>query len=359
MQQCYLFATSGGITTAIQKLSGTYDSSTHLYSGSADLMVPSNSSLGSALLAITCGGIETGLATLYVDAATTTTLTSSKNPANVGDTVTLTATVTSQFGTPTGSVTFQEQDGQVLATVNMVNGVAKLGANTSLLSAGDYKIYAVYSPNESSGFSASTSNLLIQELLSVNTTTTLTASPNPAEVGDEVVLTARVSAMDGSTPEGTVEFSFQDVVLGSASLSGGQAVLGGQTMNLSAGVYEVVAAYQGTERYSFSESDAVDVTLDKAQTTTTITASPNPAPAGATVHISIDVERQTAGHANGTASLIYNGQNLGAVNIANGAGVFDAVTTGIPPGSYRFFVRYNGDDADETSTSNSVTVVLQ
>jgi hypothetical protein len=75
-------------------------------------------------------------------APTTTTLISSPNPSQVGQTVKFTATVAGEYGgTPTGSVTFK--DGQtVLAQVSLSGGVARY--KTSALTAGKHHIWALY-----------------------------------------------------------------------------------------------------------------------------------------------------------------------------------------------------------------------
>jgi hypothetical protein len=75
-------------------------------------------------------------------APTTTTLTSSLNPSQQGQTVRFTATVTGQYGgTPTGSITFK--DGQtVLAQVQLSGGVARY--KTSALAKGKHYIWASY-----------------------------------------------------------------------------------------------------------------------------------------------------------------------------------------------------------------------
>jgi hypothetical protein len=76
-------------------------------------------------------------------ADSSTTLTSSKNPSNQGDSVTFTATVSGQYGgMPTGTVTFKD-NGTLLAQVNLSNGVAKY--TTSKLTKGRHRIAAGYS----------------------------------------------------------------------------------------------------------------------------------------------------------------------------------------------------------------------
>ena len=77
-----------------------------------------------------------------VTGTTTTTITSTKNPSNVGDLVTFKATVTGAVTIPTGSITFSDGN-TVIATVTMVGGSASF--TTSALTAGDHPITALYS----------------------------------------------------------------------------------------------------------------------------------------------------------------------------------------------------------------------
>jgi len=78
-------------------------------------------------------------------AATTTTLTSSKNPSKYGQMVTFTATVTGEYGgTPGGAVTFKNRN-TVLAKVSLKDGVAK--CRTKKLTKGKHTIEAIYAGN--------------------------------------------------------------------------------------------------------------------------------------------------------------------------------------------------------------------
>jgi RHS repeat-associated protein len=68
-------------------------------------------------------------------------LTASPNPILVQNTVTLTATVASSVGTPTGSVVFSDS-GTTLGTANLAGGIATLSVST--LGVGSHSITAVY-----------------------------------------------------------------------------------------------------------------------------------------------------------------------------------------------------------------------
>ena len=89
--------------------------------------------------------------------ATSTSLTSTPNPSTVGQAVTLSSTVTSAAGVPTGTVTFRD-GATVLGTVTLVNGSASLV--TSALAAGTHSLTATYSG--SATFAASTSPVVTQ-----------------------------------------------------------------------------------------------------------------------------------------------------------------------------------------------------
>jgi hypothetical protein len=112
------------------------------------------------------GSTSTALSqTVNSQAASSTTLTSSANPAPVGQAITLTATVSAvppATGTPTGTVTFM--DGvSVLGTGTLSGGVATL--TTSTLTAGTHSITAVYGGNRT--FNGSTSPALSQTITGV------------------------------------------------------------------------------------------------------------------------------------------------------------------------------------------------
>src|SRR6202035_5137241 len=62
-------------------------------------------------------------------------------------------------------------------------------------------------------------------VISAPTTTTLTASPNPATNGQTVTLKATVAAGLGATPTGTVTFKNGATTLGAGTVSGGMATL--------------------------------------------------------------------------------------------------------------------------------------
>ena len=140
--------------------------------------------------------------------ATTTTLASSLNPSTFGDTVTFTATVTSQTaGTPTGSVMFL--DGQTLIGTEplaVVAGEDVATLPTSALTGGTHIITAVYSGDDNFAPSVTTTPVN-QVVTQAATNVSLETSLSPSTYGQSVTFTAEITSAVSGTPTGTVIFS--------------------------------------------------------------------------------------------------------------------------------------------------------
>ena len=179
-------------------------------------------------------------------ATTTTTLASSQNPSNSGQSVTFTASVAPQFsGTPTGTVTFNNGSTK-LGTVPLSGGVASY--TTTNLAVGTEPITASY--NGSSSFTTSTSGALSQAVNQANTTTTLVSSLNPSNYKQAVTFTATVSPQFSGTVTGTVTFYDGTTLLKTVTLSGGKAKC--TTSKLTSGVHSIKATYNGSTDFTGS-----------------------------------------------------------------------------------------------------------
>ncbi len=172
-----------------------------------------------------------------VIAPTTTTLTSSLNPAPFQDSVTFTATVAAGATPAVGQVSFK--DGATpLGTVTLnASGVATLP--TSTLAIGSHSITANYGGGVL--FAPSTGTLT--QIITTQTTTTLSSSLNPSTSGQNVTFTATVTGVSG-VPTGTVNFLDSGAILGSGTLSP-LSVATFSTTSLSVGTHTITAAYQG------------------------------------------------------------------------------------------------------------------
>lgn len=201
-------------------------------------------------------GVMDSSTRLTVQAAspTHTTVLSSMNPAPLGTSITFTATVTGS-GTPTGTVSFYDNDGAtLLGQQPLISGSASY--STSSLAAGDHNITAVYSGG--AGFSGSTSVVLPQRISGqIQTTLTVSASPNPGFDGDTIILTATVT-QSGAMPTGNVTFSEplgpnNVIYYGNAFLVNGVATLTvtpTSTPTFTVGTHTLYGTYSGDVNYT-------------------------------------------------------------------------------------------------------------
>jgi hypothetical protein len=194
---------------------------------------------------------------------TTTILAGSPNPATVGQTVTLTATVAEVGGSgvPTGTVTFYDRTTS-LGMGTLTSGIATYSSTS--LAMGAHSITASYSgdaSNSSSTSSAITINVTAAAL--ATTATTLTASAATAVSGTAITFTVAVKETSGTAvPTGTVTFYDGQTSLGTGVLSSGNATY--STSSLAVATHSITASYGGDASNSASTSSAVTVTVTAA-----------------------------------------------------------------------------------------------
>ncbi|MDR3378538.1 MAG: Ig-like domain repeat protein, partial [Verrucomicrobiae bacterium] len=159
-----------------------------------------------------------GAGVIYVTAqplASTVALVSSLNPAEVSQTVTLTATVSGSSGTPAGTVTFKDGAG-ILGTVAL-NGSGQATLVTSALAVGTHAVTAIYSGNSSYSSGSSSLAQVINPHLdiwsgAVNHTWDIATTSNWLDLGSQVAY------RDGDQAQ------FDDTATGSTNISLGAAV---------------------------------------------------------------------------------------------------------------------------------------
>jgi hypothetical protein len=170
-----------------------------LTSGSASLTTSSLKVGTDSITAVYAGDRNFGGSTskavkqVVTKATTAIALVSSLNPSSWEQSVTFTATVSSQFsGTPEGSVKVYNGTA-TLKTVTLVNGVASY--TTTKLAVGTASITAEYEGGTS--FDTSTSAAISQVVNQASTTTTLVSSVNPSNSGQSVTFTATLVGQFG------------------------------------------------------------------------------------------------------------------------------------------------------------------
>jgi hypothetical protein len=226
-------------------------------------------------------------------AATMTTVGSSSVSANLGEAITLTATVTVTApgaGTPTGEVTFWDITdfvvdvpeggspigagidlGTVLGVGSLINGTATL--TIAALPGGTREIVAGFRTLGDNNFNGSTSQILNQTVNPGSTTTDLTASSNTGTFGQPVTFTVTVTpGVSGfGAPAGTVTFRDGSVDLQTLPLNNGSVTF--TTSGLGAGSHNITAVYAGDTNFSGSTSLAVAQDIAKADSSATLVTS--------------------------------------------------------------------------------------
>ncbi|MFF9322953.1 Ig-like domain repeat protein [Streptomyces sp. NPDC014735] len=299
-----------------------------------------------------CFNPSTGTADVTVDEASTTTLvTATPNPSVCGQTVTLCATVTTDppgSGTPTGTVTFTGPGG--LNQTVALDAAGQACLTTTSQATGT--VAATYN-GEGPCFAGSSGTVAVT-VGAADTTTTVTAVPDPSVCGELVTVCASVTVdpPGSGTPTGTVTFIGPGGLNQTVTLdaTGGACLT---TTSLETGT--ITATYSGNSCANPS-TGTVDVTVNQATTTTTVTATPDPAVCGQTVTFCATVTIDPPGSGTPTGTMTFTGPGgLNQTVPLNATG--EACLTAPATLSGTVTATYNGDDCAAPSTGTvDVTV---
>jgi len=286
-----------------------------------------------------------------VAAATTTTVTSSVNPSVFNQPVTLTATVTSTTGTPSGTVTFYEGS-LALGTAILANGSGDL--TISNLSVGSHSISATYAGDSSHG--GSNSPFIVQTTSQATTTTTVVSSKNPQLIGQPITFTATVSSQYGGASTGSIVFKAGTTTLGTVALNGNQASL--TTSFASSGTRSITAQYGGDVNNTGSTSSALSQSvLSQFSTGTVLVSSLNPSLVGQAVTFTANVTSAGGIPPDGELISFRRGATtLGMAPLAGGYASFSIST--LAAGSNTITAQYPGDVSFKPSTSAGLAQVV-
>ncbi len=303
--------------------------------------------------------------TINVTVGTGTTTTGSANPTTqtFGSSVTLSSTVTSSGGTPSGTVNFTEGTSPnvtVIASGPLSAGSASVA--TTALGGGTHSITATYVPPMVSQFSASSAASPFTVTINQAATTTTAGTPPPTTTaGSNVSLTASVTSSAG-VPGGSVAFAdgssnCSSNVLGNAPLANGTATL--VTTQLGAGSHTITACYSSSINFAASHGTMGAFTITPANTATTLAAATtapglnSPDLLTATVSISGTTTPVTTG----TVTFSDGATTLGTGPV-NGAGQATYNWTATPTGSHSITATYAATTSFNGSGSSAQTVVV-
>jgi hypothetical protein len=310
--------------------------------------------------AVDSSGLPAGLIGLTVDlgdgqgtAATRTTLAASATTTVVGPAVTLTATVTSAAGVPTGTVTFLDGT-TVLGTARIgTDGQAILKVS---LAVGSHALTASFAGN--GGFADSNSAALTETVNRAATTVALGSSVNPAATGQAVTFTARVAvvAPGAGAPTGTVTFKDGSLVLGTVAIGrDGTAAL--TTSFAAVGGHVITADYSGDSNFVGSSRALTEQVNAHKATTTALLASANPARVGQAVSFTATVRGLSGtGTPTGTVTFFVGNTVVARVTLDPSG---KARLTGFFSIAGRFTIRavYSGDANFDTSSQSLIEQV--
>jgi len=282
--------------------------------------------------------------------STTTTLTSSANPAVFGQPITFTASVTAVApgtGTPTGTVTFK-QGGTTLGTGALSAGSATF--TTSTLTVGGHSITAVYGGDSSN--LTSTSAALTQTVGKDATNVSLSSSVNPVVVGQSVTLTAVVAvvAPGVGTPTGTVTFKDGATTLGSGTLSSGSTTF--TTTTLAVGGHSITAVYNGDANDAGATSSALSQSVSKATPTIAVKSSSNNPNFGTTITLTATTSGGFS--PTGTVNFLDGAKVLATVTLSAGHATFS--TAALAVGAHSITAAYSGDANNQAAVSPVLTI---
>ncbi|MEP6939070.1 MAG: Ig-like domain-containing protein [Rudaea sp.] len=285
-------------------------------------------------------------------ASSATIVTATPSPATQGQSVTLSATVSGTAGTPTGTVTFMD-GATTLGSGALASGVASFA--TATLAAGTHAITANYAGDSAYLSSSGSTSLVVSASGKSASTTALTATPNPATVGQSVSLKATVSGSAG-TPTGSVTFKDGSTTLGTGTLASGVATFA--TSSLAAGAHSLSASYAGDGTY-LSSSGTTSATVNPAAsgaTTTTLVASPSSIIVGQNVTLSATV---TGAAPTGSFAFTVDGISIcgtvavqGSGNTRTGVCSIATLTAGLHSAA----VSYSGNATNNSSAATPVAI---
>ncbi|MCL2542885.1 MAG: Ig-like domain repeat protein [Nocardioidaceae bacterium] len=303
-------------------------------------------------------------------AQTSTVVTSSANPAQSGQGVKFTATVTPVApgaGDPSGTVTFTVNGAPLGQPVAVVGGTATSSSFASL-SPGTYAIAASYSGDRD--FVASDGTLDQGNGQSVSkgaTTLALSSDGSPSAYGSPVTFTAKVTAGAPATghPSGVVQFWEGATLLGATGLSDAGDDAASTTFvssTLKPGDHTVTATYVGNFNFDGSTASVVQ-TVRGVPTVTGVSASADPITYGDSVTFTATVAGTlpTSDDSSGTVTFTEGDTVLGTAQLATVDGHREASlkVDAWEAGDHRVTASYDGGGEFGASTSAPFTETVQ
>jgi hypothetical protein len=284
-------------------------------------------------------------------ATTAVAISTSANPATLGNNLVITATMTGTGAVPTGSVTFLDAGVSIGTGTLSATGVATF--STSTLTLGSHTLVASYTGD--SVHAAIQSSPLTENVVQA-TTTTLTASALQVYAGTPLLWTVTVIGANGKPMTGAVALLDGTTTLANLTLSA-TGVATYTSSSLAPGTHIVSASFAGDANDAASTSTPVATLVSIAITTTIVTSSVNPALTGNPLTLAATVTGN-GGIPGGSVSFFDGTTSLGTARLtgsASNSSVASITLSTLASGVHTITAQYLGDTDDQSSLSPALT----
>lgn len=269
-------------------------------------------------------------------ADTTASLDATPNPSTYGEQVSFTAAITAQNLQVPGLVQFK-LNGKDLGGPQPLDSTGQTAIIVPDLGAGKHKVEVYYSGD--ANFNPSRV-ALTQEIRKADTIASLDAMPNPSTYGEQVNLTAAITAQGLQVP-GSVMFKLNGRSLGNPQPldDNGQAAI--IVPDLGAGKHKMEIYYFGNANFNPSKA-MLTQEIRKADTTASLDAMPNPSTYGEQVNFTAAITAPNL-QVPGSVQFKLNGKDFGDPHSIGNKGQAIIVTPDLVAGQQEIGVSYPGD----------------
>jgi hypothetical protein len=314
------------------------------------------------------GAYDTG-----VSQPSTISISSDESDVVVGETVTLTATVSPMVAggpTPTGTVTFSDPLGPLCGANLNQSDPDQASCSVPLNNAPSDTVIALYRGNPT--YSPSTSPPLTVTVAPASTSASLAADTSSPVTGQPVTYTVTVTPVAPGAGSPTGQVTVTDTTGQTCTAILNNATAGQAACEIPApapGTHQVTATYDGSTDYTLSTSNTVTESVTAAATITAISASPEPSVTGGMIKLTARVEAVSPSVGQPTGKVTFVIENASGKQLACQAGNSPTLSAGaavcqiprtanVKVGDLYVLVGYRGAagyQASDTSAYHQVT----